>query len=103
MAFWLLISGRVGKAIPKGLEEGRIFVGRQETPIAIIKRKDIQSYITPEFLGYYQSWSRFNAGLGLPWGDGWAKYPEHYIQVIQLFQNEWRIATNGKNNRDSGS
>lgn len=98
IAFWIVISGRAGKAIPKGMEDGRIFLGKRESVVAIIKRKDIQSYLTDDFYSYYQIWSRFNSGLGLPFGGGWADYPEHLIEVLETFNNEWRKATNGQSN-----
>lgn len=96
IGFWLVVSGRASKSIPKGMEKGRIFVGQQKSPIAIIVRNEVQGYLTDTFWSYYQIWSRFNSGFGLPYGGGWADYPEHLITVLQSFENEWRVITNGK-------
>ncbi len=90
-----MISGRAGKKIPEGLEDGKIFVGKQSAPVAVILRREIAGYLTPTFWEYYQTWTRFEVGLGLPYGGAWMAYPESFISIIEAFQTEWRSIKNG--------
>lgn len=90
------MSGRANKKIPKGLENGKIFVGSQKAPVAVIKRCEVQDYLTEDFSSYYGCWSRFHNGLGLPFGDGWAKYPDSFVTIMELLNSEWEKLNYGK-------
>lgn len=82
------------KPIRKGSEDRRIFVGNWKKPIAIIKRGEIKNYIDDYFFSYYECWRIFNAGLGLPYGEKWAEYPERFVNMISIMESEWRALTN---------
>jgi len=73
--------------------ESRIFLGPVKSPIAIIKRGEIESFLSEDIWGYYENWRVFNSGLGLPYGPGTAQYPDMFVQVIAAFEGEWRGVT----------
>ncbi len=91
IAFWLQVTGRASKAIPKDLEDGRIFIGRRESPVAIIRRKEIPGYMTQGFYELFTFWTRVK-DFGLPLGGAWLDYPETFVRVLELFNSEWRLA-----------
>ena len=69
--------------------EKKIFVGKQKDPVAVIKRKEIASYLTDELSEYYSCWSRFNSGFGLPYSANWGDYPDRFVGVIEMMANIW--------------
>ena len=48
-----------------------------------IKRKDIRSYLTPEFHAAYNTWQRIRA-YGLPHGEGWQNECETIIYMTEI-------------------
>lgn len=77
------------KPVWPGSEESKVFVGNWKSPVAIIKRSEIKEYLDDEFWAYYECWRVHDAGLGLPFGNKWIKYPEKFIHTITLFSGEW--------------
>lgn len=85
--------GLANKPVRKGFENSRVFVGKWKSPIAIIKRHEIAGYITEDFLCYYECWKIFNAGLGLPMGEGWGQYPHIFVSIITTLESDYKILT----------
>lgn len=48
-----------------------------------IKRKDIKSYLTPEFYQAYNTWQRIRE-FGLPHGKGWQNECETIIKMTEI-------------------
>jgi hypothetical protein len=72
--------------IPEGLENGKIFIGKRENPVAIIKRKEIQGYMSELFYFLWDHFENFNAGMGLPFGGSPMDYPRSFIKALVLFK-----------------
>ena len=93
MGYWLILSGWANKKVTQEQMEKRIFVGKASKPIAVIKRKEIQGYLTSELNEMYTVWSRFNLGLGLPYSSSWGDYPNRFIRILEIFISSWKEAT----------
>ena len=70
----------------------KIFVGKQNSPLAVIKRREISYYITDDLKEHYEVWSRFNSGFGLPYSANWGDYPDRFISILSLMVNLWEEA-----------
>jgi hypothetical protein len=78
-----------GRPVPKNARDKKIFVGDPKKPIAFIKRSEVDGYVNDEeFRAYYHCWKRLSSGMGLPYGDGWAQYPELFNVIIEAFTRE---------------
>ena len=77
--------------------EKKIFVGKAQAPIAVIKRGDIASAITEEIGEMYMVWSRFHSGFGLPYSSNWGDYPDRFISILELMENEYKGLNHGHN------
>ena len=49
-----------------------------------IKRKDIKTYLTPEFYAAYTTWQRIRE-FGLPHGKGWQNECETIMKMTEIF------------------
>jgi len=78
------------KEVKPEFADAKVYIGKREQPVAIIRKGDIKSYLTDEFWDYYSIWSDFNAGLGLPFGEGTAKYPAVFLVILKAFTFQWR-------------
>ena len=70
----------------------KIFVGKQSSPVAVIKRGEIAGYLTEELSDMYAVWSRFNSGLGLPYSPNWGDYPERFVSILESMISSWEEA-----------
>ena len=57
--------------------------------MAIIKRGEIQGYMTQELTEMYMVWKRFRDGYGLPYSPAWGDYPDRFIDTLTLFTAAW--------------
>ncbi|RLD18382.1 MAG: hypothetical protein DRI69_10395 [Bacteroidetes bacterium] len=73
--------------------EKKIFIGKQKSPVAIIKRGEISTYLTPELIEYYDIWQKFNSGFGLPYSPNWGDYPDRFTDILSIFNVAWKEAT----------
>ena len=94
-AFHIMVSGKADLKTIKGREHKKIFIGSQKNPVAIIERCQVKGYLTDEFKAYYVCWQRFDAGFGLPYGEGWAQYPQKFITIMERMINAWRHIKDG--------
>lgn len=78
-------------------KEKKIFIGKASSPIAVIKRGDIASYVTEEVGEMYHIWSRFNAGFGLPYSANWGDYPDRFISILDIMNSEYKGVISGHN------
>ncbi len=90
IAFWLLAKGEIGKHYPKNGGDSKMFVGNVESPVAIIKRKEVKDYADSTFYKLYNVWSKFHQGMGLPKLKSWAEHPMFIIDTIEMFETEFR-------------
>jgi len=53
----------------------------------VIKRGEVNDYLTPEFYSAYSLWSRVNR-YGWPNGFGWIHEPASLVELVELFDTE---------------
>ena len=83
--------------VPKEALNSKIFVGRKDNPVAIIKRCEIDDYVDDDFNGMYDLWSKFHNGFGLPYERSWSNHPKRIIDIIETFELEFKKITGAAN------
>jgi len=75
--------------MPSEALESKIFVGNPDSPVAFIKRKEVEGFIDDTFFRQYNLWKKYHHGFGLPLEKSWANHPSFLIDIIELFELEF--------------
>lgn len=94
IGFWLLVNGEKQAAMkaPKEAQKLQIAVGPkkpQPDAFAIIKRSEIDDYLTHEFERQYKIFERFEMGFGMPRGLTWDQQPVFIMDILETFKAEY--------------
>jgi len=97
VSFWLLANGEKAKALqaPKEAQSMPIQVGMRDSNgqlqdvVAVIRRDEIDSYLTDEFFRQYNVFEKYLKGFGLPGGKSWDQQPLFIMRIIETFQDEY--------------
>lgn len=91
-AFFLLCSGKADFEIKDrpGMAERLFIIGSVERPIMVCQRKEIPGLFTQEFWQYYEVWSYFHFGFGLPGGRPWDEQDPGLMKTLLTMEQCFR-------------
>ena len=73
----------------QGHETAMFYLGSVKAPVAILSYSEIPEYLTDEFWSQYHIWNNSRLTGSLPLSPIWGENPEHLIDIITAFQNEY--------------
>lgn len=87
----MLINGEKQKAAkaPKSAQDVLVPIGPKSDPIELVKRSDIDEYLTPELFRQYQIFERFEMGFGMPGNRAWDEQPIFIMEILETLRAEY--------------
>jgi hypothetical protein len=68
----------------------------------VIKRGEVQDYLTPDFYAAYGLWARIKR-YGWPHGAGWANEPAALVELVELFDTELELLKEKDRKNNAGN
>ena len=68
----------------------------------MIKRSEVQSYLTPELYEAYNLLAKIRR-YGWPHGPGWIREPTALVELVELFDSELELLKERDRNRNAGN